>query len=153
MRAGRTNGESVVRACEFPRRATGELPLARPHQRRARSSIPANVPIPRTALCGRWILHRVHHQIDSSARIALFSCVVAKGRSLGLDVSPKGSHYCNIGSRACAISQPMISAFWLVEPPRPERPWWPASLSVRSNKSRRSVLLARSRATHLAGSA
>ena len=66
---------------------------------------------------------------------------------------PKGSHYCNIGSRACAISQPMISAFWLVEPPRPERPWWPVSISVRSNKSRGSVLLARSRATHLAGSA
>jgi hypothetical protein len=66
---------------------------------------------------------------------------------------PKGSHYCNIGSRACAISQPMISALWLVEPPRPERPWWPASISVRSSKSRRSVLLARSRATHLAGSA
>ena len=66
---------------------------------------------------------------------------------------PKGSHYCNIGSRACAISQPMISAFWLVEPPRAERPWWPASMSVRSNKSRGSVLLARSRATHLAGSA
>ena len=55
--------------------------------------------------------------------------------------------------RAWLISQPMISALCLVEPPRPERPSCPESISVLSSKSRRSVLLARSRATHLAGSA
>ena len=54
--------------------------------------------------------------------------------------------------RACVISHPTISALCLVEPPRPERPSWPESISVLSNKSRRSVLHARSRATHLAGS-
>ena len=54
---------------------------------------------------------------------------------------------------ACSISHAMISALCLVEPARPERPSCPDSMSVLSSKSRRSVLHARSRATHLAGSA
>jgi hypothetical protein len=62
-------------------------------------------------------------------------------------------HHCKTSSRAWAISHPMISALCLVEPPRPERPSCPESISVLSNKSRVSVLLVRSRATHLAGSA
>lgn len=54
---------------------------------------------------------------------------------------------------ACAMSQPMISALSSIEPSRPERPPWPASISVLNKRSCASVLLARSRATHLAGSA
>ena len=54
--------------------------------------------------------------------------------------------------RACAISHPMISASCLFEPPRPERPSCPATISVLSNNSFISALFTRSRATHLAGS-
>ena len=53
----------------------------------------------------------------------------------------------------CAMSQPMISALSSIEPSRPERPLWPASMSVLNKRSCVSVLFARSRATHLAGSA
>src|SRR6516164_4638055 len=56
-------------------------------------------------------------------------------------------------SRACAMSQAMISALSSIEPSRPERPLWPAVISVLNTRSRVSVLVARNFATHLAGSA
>ena len=56
-------------------------------------------------------------------------------------------------SSACAMSQPMISALSSIEPSRPERPPWPASISVLNKRSCASALLALSRATHFAGSA
>src|SRR6516162_7105230 len=45
-------------------------------------------------------------------------------------------------SRACAMSQAMISALSLIEPRRPERPSWPAVISILNTRSRLSVLLA-----------
>ena len=38
-------------------------------------------------------------------------------------------------SRACAISQPIISALSSIEPSRPERPLWPVVISVLNTRS------------------
>src|ERR1043165_7542766 len=54
--------------------------------------------------------------------------------------------------RASVISQAFTRASMLTAPKRPDVPPWPADILVANRTSLRSVLVARSRATHLAAS-
>ena len=82
------------------------------------------------------------------ARYKRTSVFEVSNRRCGTSRSPpgcfSGPRHCEFSSRACAMSQPMISALSVTEPPLPERPSCPESISVLRNRSCTSVLLARS---------